>query len=119
MRRAERGITLLGAVIVFIVLGFFAYIGMRVIPMYVEYRAVVAAVDAVAGNPGLINRTPQEIWNLLDKRLYTSYVTSVRPEHMRIERKPSPRLVVAYEVEAPFFDKIKLVGKFEHSAAIN
>ena len=37
MKRTQRGITLLGFIIVLAVVGFFAYVGMKLFPMYSEY----------------------------------------------------------------------------------
>ena len=40
--RKNRGLTLIGFVIVLAVVLFFAYAGMRVIPMYLEYQALIS-----------------------------------------------------------------------------
>ena len=41
MQRKMMGITLIGFVIVLVVLGFFGYVAMRLIPAYTEYYGVV------------------------------------------------------------------------------
>src|SRR5262245_19634567 len=44
----QRGATFLGMVIIFAILGFGVYAGIRLVPIYFEYMAVVRAMDQVA-----------------------------------------------------------------------
>ena len=48
MKRTQRGITLLGFIIVLAVVGFFAYVGMKLFPMYSEYYSVKSALKGLA-----------------------------------------------------------------------
>ena len=51
--RKSKGLTLIGFVIVLAVVLFFAYAGMRVIPMYLEYQALISAMDKLNNMIGL------------------------------------------------------------------
>ena len=42
--RKQNGLTLIGFAIVLVMVVFFAYVGMRIIPLYLEYNAVVTAL---------------------------------------------------------------------------
>jgi len=44
----QSGITLIGFLILLIVVGFFAYAAMKLVPAYVEYFGVVKAMNTVA-----------------------------------------------------------------------
>ena len=52
IRNRSRGITLIGFVMLLAVLGFFAYLAMRLVPMYIEYMGVVKAMEQVRAEPG-------------------------------------------------------------------
>ncbi|MEO6263523.1 MAG: DUF4845 domain-containing protein, partial [Luteimonas sp.] len=61
MKRTQSGMTLLGFVIVLGVAGLFAYVGMKLIPMYSEYYSVKQALKGLAVEPGIANRDPAKI----------------------------------------------------------
>ena len=52
MKQKQKGMTLLGFVIVLSVVGFAAYILMKLFPMYSEYYSVRSAMKGLASEPG-------------------------------------------------------------------
>src|SRR5690625_7128689 len=78
MRRKERGMTLLGFVIVLAVVGFFAYVAMRLFPMYQEYYSVRSAMKGLAAEPGIGTQDPARIQDLFFRRLYINYSENVK-----------------------------------------
>ena len=63
MRGAQRGITLAGFLIVLVLVGFFAYMAMRLVPPYIEFGNVKSAMDAVAAETNAASQPPAEIRN--------------------------------------------------------
>ena len=113
MKRTQRGITLLGFVIVLAVVGFFAYVGMKLFPMYSEYYSVKTALKGLASEPGSATADPGRIQDLFFRRLYISYSDNVKPEHVRIRRVDRGWQVdVKYEVRRPLVFNLDVVGKF-------
>lgn len=111
----QRGITLLGLVIVLFVLGFAAFIGMKLFPVYQEYFSVVQAMKSVAAQPGVSRRQPQEIKEMLMKRFYISYVESVKRQHIKVIQQQGLTLQIEYEVRRPLIGNIDFVAKFDKS----
>ena len=112
--KRQRGITLIGFLIVLSVAGFFVYIGMKLLPVYTEYYSVVSAMKGVAQEPGIASRDPGAIRELFRRRFEIGYVESVRPEQIRILRDGTgPRLEVTYEVRRPLMFNLDFVAKFE------
>ena len=113
MKRTQGGMTLIGFVIVLGVIGFFAYIAMRLVPMYSEYYAVKSALKGLQQEPGIANRDPAKIQDLFFRRLYISYAENVKPEHVKIERVDGGwNMRVDYEVRKPLMANLDVVGKF-------
>ena len=113
MKRTQGGMTLIGFVIVLGVVGFFAYIAMRLVPMYSEYYAVKQALKGLEAEPGIANRDPAKIQDLFFRRLYISYAENVKPEHVKIERVDGGwNMRVDYEVRKPLMANLDVVGKF-------
>ena len=112
--KRQRGITLIGFLIVLSVAGFFIYVGMKLVPVYSEYYSVVTAMEGVAEEPGIAGRDPGAIRELFRRRFEIGYVESVRPENIRILRDSNgQRLEVTYEVRRPLMFNLDFVAKFE------
>ena len=116
MKRTQSGMTLIGFVIVLGVIGLFAYIAMKLVPMYSEYYAVKQALKGLEQEPGIANREPAKIQDLFFRRLYVSYSENVKPGDLTIERQDGGWLMsVEYEVRQPMIGNLDVVGKFATS----
>ena len=114
MKRTQRGMTLLSFVIVLAVVGFFAYVGMKLFPMYSEYYSVRSAMKGLANEPGIANTDPRKIQDLFFRRLYISYSENVKPEHVKLKRVGAGwQMDVQYEVRKELIGNLDVVGKFE------
>lgn len=117
-RHKVEGITLIGFVIVLLVLGFFAYLAMRLVPMYVEYFGVLKAMEQLRQEPGAAQKSLAQVRGELSLKFNTQYVdeTSVTPQSISLKREGgAATLRIAYEKRVPFLYNIDLVGKFDKS----
>ena len=116
MKRTQRGMTLIGFIIVLAVVGIFAYVAMKLVPMYSEYYAVKSALKGLQAEPGIANRDPAKIQDLFFRRLYISYAENVKAENVKIERIDGGwTMSVDYEVRKPLMLNLDVVGKFSTS----
>ena|SRR5690349_22251282 len=116
MKRKQGGMTLIGFIIVLALVGFFAYIAMKLVPMYSEYYSVKQALKGLQAEPGIANRDPGKIQDLFFRRLYISYAENVKPSNVRIERISGGwNMSVEYEVRKPLIYNLDVVGKFSTS----
>ena len=119
MKRTQRGMTLIGFVIVLAVIGFAAYIGMKLVPMYSEYYAVKSALKGLKAEPGIANQAPAKIQDLFFRRLYISYSENVKPTNVTLERADGGWVMsVDYEVRKPLIGNLDVVGKFSTSESL-
>ncbi|SDD19488.1 DUF4845 domain-containing protein [Aquimonas voraii] len=116
----QRGITLLGFIVVLAVVGFFAFLAMRLFPVYSEYYSVVSAMKGLQAEPGIATQTPEKIRSLLNNRFYISYVESVKPNHVKITRSGNGyNLNIKYEVRRPMAYNIDFVAKFDKTVELS
>ena len=116
MKRTQSGMTLIAFVIVLAVVGLFAYVAMKLVPMYSEYYAVKQALKGLAAEPGIADQDPAKIQDLFFRRLYISYAEDVKPEHDKITRGDNGwKMDVNYEVRKPMMANLDVVGKFSAS----
>ena len=119
MKRTQSGITLVGFVVVLAIVGLFAYVGMKLIPMYTEFYSVKQAMKAVSAEPGVNNKSPQEILILFFNRLNISYSDSVKEKDVKMERRETGwTMIVDYEVRRPVIGNLDVVGKFHAEQAM-
>ncbi|QWP76035.1 DUF4845 domain-containing protein [Lysobacter sp. K5869] len=113
MKRNQRGITLLGFIITLAVVGVFAYVGMKLVPMYSEFYSVKRSLADLAKEPGAGSMDPAKARDLFFRRMDMSYVDSVKPENFKIRRSDrGMEINVDYEVRRPVIANLDVVGRF-------
>ena len=119
--RRESGLTLIGFLIVLVMVLFFVYAGMRVVPMYLEYHAFGNALQTLKDDPKSKSMPPQKIKQRIQTSLWASYANdNIKKEHMHISKKSDGiNIRVAYEVREPFLGNISIVGSFEKSVVLS
>jgi hypothetical protein len=112
--RKQKGLSLIGFILVLSLVIFTAYIGMRIIPIYLEYYSVVSAMDGVARERGSAD------WTLFDtrvsvlNRLYVSQnAENVKEKDITVVRRNGVQLRIAYEVRKPLIGNLDVVATFD------
>ncbi len=112
--KRQRGVTLLGFIVILSVVAFFAFILMRLFPVYSEYYSVQRSMKQVQVEPGIATKSVEQIKESLNRKLYISYVTSVKSNHVRILRQGGGvQLNVKYEVRGPLLYNLEYVATFD------
>ena len=118
--RKQSGLTLVGFFITLVVVLFFAYGAMRVVPMYLEYYSLIAALEKLENDPSAKTMTSRQIKQSIEDSLWVSYSdNNINAKHIRISKKSEGINVrVAYEVRKPFLGHISLIGSFDRSVIL-
>ncbi len=115
-RKRVSGITLIGFLFLMVIVGFFAYIAMRLIPMYTEYMGVVKAMEQVRSEPDSGNLSPEQIRRQLMFKFDTQYIESgaIPPQAIQVLRKGgASTLRIRYERRVPFIHNLEILGSFD------
>jgi hypothetical protein len=114
MPKNQRGVTMLGWLLLLIPVGVIAYAGIRVTPIYLNYFHVVKALQqqsAESKGEGTIN--PADIRQSLEKRFDIEYVTNPAAKDIDVHRDGDHWVAVAnYEEVAPLFGNMSLLMQF-------
>jgi hypothetical protein len=117
--RKQRGLTLIGFIFVLALGIFFAYTGMKIIPIYLEYNALISALKTVENTPGAAEMDPGRIRNMIMNSLWVSYASdSIKRENIRISRNDGVRIRVVYEVRKSWIGNLDLIAHFDKSVAL-
>ena len=114
----QSGLTLMSFLIVLAVAGFFIYIGMKLFPVYNEYWSVVTDMKGLAAEPGVKQLSPEEVRARMLRRFDISYVDSVKPQDIKLERKDGYQLTIAYEVRRNLMYNLDFVAVFDKTVEL-
>jgi hypothetical protein len=84
-RRGQRGLSIIGFLLVAAVVIIFALVGFRVLPAYIEFYSVQKALEQTLADQS--NITPQDIRRSLERRISADYVDSVRASDVTVTKE--------------------------------
>lgn len=120
MKSKQAGITLIGFLIVLIVVGFFGYMAMKLVPAYTEYMGVVKAMNGEASE-GVDGKTLDTVRRELMRKMDFQYVddADVSPSDITITHGDAGnQLNVSYDRQIPFIYNIDFLVHFEKSVPL-
>ena len=120
MKSRQSGITLIGFVIVLLVLGFFAFMGMKLVPSYIEYFGVKKAMTQIATN-GPNTQDLDSIRRDLMFKMGFQYVddATIQPKDITLDRENNGAVLhVEYDKQIHFIYNIDFLLHFENSVQL-
>jgi len=115
----QQGLSLIGFIIVLAMVLFVSYLGMKIVPIYMEYFSVVSAMNGVASERGSANLPPFDIRYKIISRLQVSYAKNIKESHIKITRGDGVQVRVAYEVRQAVIGNLDVVAKFDKSVRLS
>jgi len=116
--KTQRGMTMIGLLLVAIVVGFLGLVTIKVVPTVLEYQSILKAVKK-AGTEG---SNPIEIKSIYSKAMeIDQIISSVKPEDLDIQPDGNGRYTVsfAYNKEIALIANAYLLLKYDGSSARN
>lgn len=115
--KEQQGMTFLGYVIVLGIIGFFAMMVLKLVPIYLEYQSVLTALNSVESQPA--SSAPASIRSAIQKNLDVNSVNVVSSKDFKIKRdKGATRVQIAYNAETQFISNIYFLVKFDASVEL-
>lgn len=111
----QRGITLIGFIMVLAVVGVFAFVGFKLFPVYAEYYSAVTDLKAACREPDAPTASLQDMRAKLDRRFNISYVDSIKTnKDVKLIKVGDVKSInIAYEVRKPLIYNLDFVAKFD------
>ena len=114
LQARQRGLTILGFILVAAVVIIFAMVGFRVVPSYVEYYSVKKALDDTMRGDSVDPNNLQAFRSELTRRLQTSYVENVKATDAIIQRSGNQLTAeLAWERRLHMFGNAYILLEFE------
>jgi hypothetical protein len=112
--KKQRGMTGLGWLTVLFLIGFFAFLGIKLIPIYLEHYSIKTVVESLEREPNITQKTPAEVRALVMKRLKINSVYDFKKDYLKIKKSGGVMTVdVVYEVREPMAGNIEVLLTFK------
>lgn len=118
--RKQRGVTMIGWVILLVPMALVLYAGIRVGPEYFNYYKVITAMKETAkALEADETLTPQNIRFAVEKRFDTGYVDNPKASDIEIAKVDGGwDMTIAYDTAVPMFGNLFLVVDFDKTVKI-
>ncbi len=116
----QRGMTIIGMLLLMIVIAFVALIGMKVVPMYIQYFTIKSTIESIRKEPQLAQMSPIDIQNAIQKRFDIGYVDNISARNLKIRNDRSGRVLdLIYQDERNLFYGLSVVLKVDEAIPLN
>lgn len=121
MQHRQRGMTMLGIIIVVVVVGAWIYAGIRLTPLYLEYMRVASTLEKVRdefdSNPGT---TEFMLRKAIERHFDIEMVEVVTSNDIEITREGGEfTMRAAYEATTPIISNISFLVDFDKSVTVS
>jgi Tfp pilus assembly major pilin PilA len=112
--RKQRGVSLIGLIIVASIAAFVAIIGFKLLPTYIEYFTIKRMVSDLAHSPELRGTSVKDVKLAFDRRAQIDNINSIRADDLEITKEGDGfSIVAAYSVKVPLFGNVSACMDFE------
>jgi hypothetical protein len=114
MKKRQAGITTLGLVILAAFVGLFAFAGIRLTPVYLNYMKVVGVVDGVRSEFDGAGASRAQIRSSISRRFDIESVSIITAKDVKVVKVDGGHEVAAtYSHKAPFIANVSFVVDFD------
>ncbi|MYM27516.1 DUF4845 domain-containing protein [Duganella sp. CY15W] len=114
MQTRQKGISLVGLIVILALLGMVLVLGLKIVPTYTEYRAVQNAIVTAKGAGGSV----VDIQKSFDASAVAGYISSINSRDLIIEKvNGETEISFAYEKKIPLVGPASLLLEYEGTTA--
>lgn len=118
-RHSQQGLTTIGWIVVIAIFGGILLTGFKVLPMYLEFFNVKTAMEVVAQNPAIDDRSKRDLWSAINKNLIINSIRYLKKENFSFIREDGvTTMTVDYEVRKPYIAQLFIGANFTYSIEI-
>ena len=116
--RTQKGLSLIGLLMVSGVLVFVALIGFKLLPAYIEYFAIKKAVTDIAHGPETRGGQASDVKKFFDRRATIDNISSITGNDLEINKVGDGfEIIASYTVRVPLFGNVSACIDFVAEAA--
>jgi len=101
----QKGMSAIGWILVAMVVGVFALVAIKLIPVYIQGYEIGSSMDAMAGDQSLHGKSPLDLKKALMRRLDINMIYDIHEDDIDITRSGD-----GYDIEIDYEPRIQLFG---------
>lgn len=117
----QAGMSYFGWLIAIGLAGVIVVVGLRLMPIYLEYFTVKTTLENVAAEAGVSKKSKRYIWDRIEKRFEVNDVTGIKIDNLTIEidNNNMATLRIAYEKRSKLIGNLDVVAVFDTQVKAN
>lgn len=117
----QAGMSYFGWLVAIGLAGVIVVVGLRLIPIYLEYFTVKTTLENVAAEAGVSKKSKRYIWDRLQKRFDVNDVSGIKIDDLTIEIDDNgmATLRIAYEKRSKLIGNLDVVAVFDIQVKAN
>ena len=117
--KRQRGMTMMGMLLVLIMLGFMAIVAMKVVPMYMDFYTVKSTIATVS-KENVAQMSTEEIHRAIQKRFDIGYINSIQAKDLKIRNERTGKVLdLDYRDERELFYGLYVLLKHKEIIPLN
>ncbi|MDK1023638.1 MAG: DUF4845 domain-containing protein [Gammaproteobacteria bacterium] len=120
LQKKQQGLSGLGWMLLILIVGGTATLGIRLIPHYVDFNTAAAILDGMSREQGLISKRTSDIEAMFKKRLKLNNIREFKLDERLTIKRASDRIIInlEYEVREPLVYNIHVLLTFKHNVQL-
>lgn len=115
----QAGMTLIGFLMMFLLIGFFALLTLKLAPIYLEHFKISTSLESLKKEPDIGAKTKEQILLMLAKRWEINMVNAVTEKDVVFKREPGKlKVQIAYEVTTPIMGNVEALVYFDDAIEV-
>jgi hypothetical protein len=111
----QSGMTMIGFLLMFMLIGFFTLLVIKILPLYLEHFKIVSSLESIRKEPNWSNNTKEEIQKMLQRRWDVNSVDTVTAnKDVEVTRQNGRvKVRVAYEAVTHIMGNVDVLLTFD------
>lgn len=112
----QAGMTLIGFLLMFVLIGFFTLLVLKLGPIYLNHYKVVTSLESIRKEASVSEKSKEEILTLLEKRWDINSVDHVSAKDVKITKQDGRvKVQIAYEVVEHIMGNVDALITFDNA----
>ncbi len=117
--KRQRGMTMIGMLLILIMLGFMAIVAMKVVPMYMDFYTVKSTIATVS-KENVAQMSTEQIHTAIQKRFDIGYINSIKAKDLKIRNERTGKVLdLDYRDERELFYGLYVLLKHKEVIPLN
>ncbi len=118
-RNKQNGMTGMGWLTILFLIGFFALLAFKLVPIYLENYSVKTVLKSFEEEPLITQQSKKHVRNMVMARLNTNGVRDIKNDMVTIDKKPGLlKIEIDYFVRKPMVGNIEIIVSFNEEVEL-